>query len=182
MPSVRITKLERVQNKWLWNRYSQHCDEIKEKNGGVLMEKELFHGTGMNDPQLIYQGEEGFDMRFCQTGMWGRGSYFAVDAMYSHNYAYTTRDSSTGISQQMFLVKVNIGEAYECNPDRTLTMPPVKPSSQPSSSSSVQLSVVRYDSVTGVTKSSRVYIVYDNRKAYPLYLITYSYCHSSFIF
>ena len=81
MSSVRISRLERIQNRWLWNRYSQHCDEIKEKNGGMLMEKELFHGTGANDPQLIYKGEEGFDMRFCVKGMWGRGSYFAANAM-----------------------------------------------------------------------------------------------------
>ena len=180
MPSVKITKLERVQNKWLWNRYSQHCDEIKEKNGGVLMEKELFHGTGVNDPCLIYKGEEGFDVRFCRTGMWGRGNYFTANAIYSHRYAYATRNSSEVGCRQMFLARVNIGETYECRPDSTLTMPPVKPSSQPTSSS-VPFSVVRYDSVTGVTNGSRVFVVYDNRKAYPLYLITYSF-PSSLVF
>ena len=181
MPSVRITKLGRIQNKWLWNRYSQHCDEIKEKNGGVLMEKELFHGTGVNDPQLIYKGEEGFDMRFCNTGMWGRGIYFTSSAQYSDRYAYTSRDSGIAGSRQMFLARVNIGETHECPPDRNLTMPPIKPS-QASTSSSVQFSLVRYDSVTGVTKDTQVYIVYDNRKAYPLYLITYTLAHSSFFF
>ena len=79
----------------------------------------------------------------------------------------------------MFLARVNIGETYACGPDRTLIMPPVKPS-QASTSTSVQFSVVRYDSVTGVTKDSQVYIVYDNRKAYPLYLITYTLAPSSF--
>ena len=181
MPSVKITKLERIQNKWLWNRYSQHCDEIKKKNGGVLMEEELFHGTRGNDPELIYKGEEGFDMRFSHAGMWGRGSYFAANAIYSHHYAYATRNSSKVGCRQMFLARVNIGETYECRPDSTLTMPPVKPSSQPTSSF-VPFSVVRYDSVTGETNGSRVFVVYDNRKAYPLYLITYTYCHSSFIF
>ena len=179
MPTVRISKLERIQNKWLWNRYSQHCEEIKEKNGGVLMEKELFHGTGANDPQLIYKGEEGFDMRFCVKGMWGRGSYFAANAMYSHHYAYRARGNLTVGSRQMFLARVNIGETYACSPDSTLMMPPVKPS-QASTSTSVQFSVVRYDSVTGITKDSQVYIVYDNRKAYPLYLITYTLGPSSF--
>ena len=181
MPSVRITKLERIQNEWLWNRYSQHCDEIKEKNGGVLMEKELFHGTGVNDPQHIYKGEEGFDMRFCVNGMWGRGSYFAANAKYSDRYAFTSRGGGIAGSRQMFLARVNIGETHECPPDRNLTMPPMKPS-QASTSSSVQFSVVRYDSVTGITSGSQVYIVYDNRKAYPLYLITYTLALPSFLF
>ena len=173
MPTVKIMKLERVQNKWLWNKYSQHCDEIKEKNGGVLVEKELFHGTGGNDPQLIYKGEEGFDMRFCSKGMWGRGCYFAASARYSHSYAYSVGTGSLD-SRQMFLARVNIGETHECPSDRTLIMPPPKPSSQSATSSSVQFSVVRYDSVTGITKDTRVYIVYDNRKAYPFYLVTYT--------
>ena len=181
MPTVRISKLERIQNKWLWNRYSQHCEEIKEKNGGVLMEKELFHGTGVNDPQLIYKGEEGFDMRFCNTGMWGRGIYFTSSAKYSDRYAFTSRGGGIAGSRQMFLARVNIGETHECPPDRNLTMPPMKPS-QASTSSSVQFSLVRYDSVTGVTSGSQVYIVYDNRKAYPLYLITYTLTPSSFFF
>ena len=181
MPTVRISKLERIQNKWLWNRYSQHCDEIKEKNGGVLMEKELFHGTGVNDPQLIYKGEEGFDMRFCNTGMWGRGIYFTASAKYSDRYAFTSRGGGIAGSRQMFLARVNIGETHECRPDRNLTMPPMKPS-QASTSSSVQFSLVRYDSVTGITSGSQVYIVYDNRKAYPLYLITYTLALPSFLF
>ena len=177
IPSVKILKLERIQNKWLWNKYSQHCDEIKEKNGGVLMEKELFHGTSANDPQQVYNGEEGFDMRFCTKGMWGRGSYFAASAMYSHQYAYTPRGNYPGGSRQMFLARVNIGETHECPPDCTLTMPPARPLSEACSSSSMQFSVIRYDSVTGVTgiSGSRVYIIYDNRKAYPLYLITYTF-------
>ena len=194
MPSVKITKLERIQNKWLWNKYSQHCDEIKEKNGGVLMEKELFHGSGANDPKLIYNGEEGFDMRHSSSGMWGRGIYFAASASYSHRYAYSPDTKTTGSSfwqmfaasggsRQMFLARVNIGEEHECLPDGSLTMPPAKPSShgQASTSSSVRFSMVRYDSVTGVTGNSRVYVVYDNRKAYPLYLISYTYTSSAFV-
>jgi hypothetical protein len=32
---------------------------------------------------------------------------------------------------------------------------------------------VRYDSVCGVTGGSRVFIVYENGRAYPEYLVTY---------
>ena len=177
LPAVQIMKVERIQNEWLWKKYSQHCVEIKKKNGGMLVEKELFHSSGVNDPHLIYQGEEGFDVRLCSEGRWGIGIYFAASAKSLHRYAYTAAvgDNSTPVAyRQMFLARVNVGETYECPPDHTLKMPPPKPSSQSATSSSVQFSVDRYDSVTGVTKDSRVYIVYDNRKAYPLYLISYT--------
>ena len=45
---------------------------IEQKNGGQANEMELFHGTSNNDPQEIYDSEEGFDMRFSASGMWGQ--------------------------------------------------------------------------------------------------------------
>jgi len=45
----------------------------------------LFHGTRTTDPSLVYKGEEGFDMRFSEGGMWGKAVYFAVNSSYSHN-------------------------------------------------------------------------------------------------
>eukprot|EP00349_Pseudokeronopsis_sp_Brazil_P008676 CAMPEP_0202969580 /NCGR_PEP_ID=MMETSP1396-20130829/15370_1 /ASSEMBLY_ACC=CAM_ASM_000872 /TAXON_ID= /ORGANISM="Pseudokeronopsis sp., Strain Brazil" /LENGTH=44 /DNA_ID= /DNA_START= /DNA_END= /DNA_ORIENTATION= len=35
------------------------------------IELNLFHGTSKTDPKLIYEGKEGFDMRFSNGGMWG---------------------------------------------------------------------------------------------------------------
>jgi O-acetyl-ADP-ribose deacetylase (regulator of RNase III) len=164
MPSVHLSKLERVQNPWLWRKYAHQCDLIREKNQNNLRELELFHGTRGNKPELIYGSEAGFDMRFCEQGLWGKGNYFAANAMYSHNYSHHT----SGGMQQMFLARVIVGETYYCTPDRSLKMPPQKPAR----SSSV-FSVERYDSVTGVTNGTQVYIIYDNAMAYPLYLITY---------
>jgi hypothetical protein len=40
------------------------------------------------DPQTIYTGEEGFDMKYSKDGMWGRGLYFAQNAKYSDPYGY----------------------------------------------------------------------------------------------
>ena len=50
--------------------------------------KLLFHGTSGTDPKLIYDSEEGLDMRFSKNGMWGVGIYFAVNSEYSNSYAF----------------------------------------------------------------------------------------------
>ena len=159
-----IKCIERIQNKWLWKRYVQHRSMMDEKNNGAVNEMELFHGTRTTDPQKIYNSEEGFDMRYSSKGMWGVANYFAVNASYSHNYAHNDKSGQ----MKIFLVKVLTGDSFECSSDCSLRMPPFK-----SSAKGVQLGQVHYDTVTGITKGCRVYMTYDNQKAYPAYLITY---------
>lgn len=161
LQSANITKIERVQNKWLWEKYSQHSERMKRKNKGVTNEKELFHGTSGTPPSCIYQDEEGFDMRYSNAGMWGNGNYFAVNSRYSHSYAHSSSDGT----RQMFLAKVLTGHSVRHNPDRSLRMPPVRQHSTKGD--------MRYDTVTGETGGSQVFITYSNDKAYPFYLISY---------
>ena len=61
MPNVNIVSVQRVQNQYLLEKFIHHKGMIEQKNGGQL---ELFHGTRGNNLQLIYDSEEGFDMRF----------------------------------------------------------------------------------------------------------------------
>ena len=168
MPQARITSVQRIQNTWLWDRYVKHRERLHLKNSGQVNEIELFHGTRNNDPKLIYDSEDGFDMRYSAQGMWGVANYFAVNASYSHNYAHV--NTTTGL-REMFLVKVLTGESYKCAPDSSLRMPPPKPSAGPSSQ--LQFGQMKYDTVTGNTHGSQVYMAYDNEKAYPAYLIQY---------
>ena len=58
-----IIKIQRVQNKPLWERYLQTKRELHKKNAGDTNEKELFHGTRDKPPQVICESAEGFDMR-----------------------------------------------------------------------------------------------------------------------
>ena len=175
--SYSIKKIQRIQNKWIWQKYAQHKKMMAEKNGkDGVNEKELFHGTRSHDPGLIYDSEEGFDMRYSDRGLWGQANYFAENAGYSHHYAHTT-----AAGRQMFLVKVLTGESASIPQDRNLRMPPDrKPSSVSfissflgASANEVQFGTMKYDSVCGVTGGSTVYMTYDNLKAYPAYLITY---------
>jgi hypothetical protein len=168
MPDADIISVQRIQNKWLWERYSQHKERIREKNDGVVNEKELWHGSRKSSSENIYNSEEGFDMRFSSEGLWGQANYFAEKASYSDKYALRSTDST----KELLLAKVLTGDSFESPPDSSLRMPPEKPKSL--KTGNVQLKQLRYDSVTGTTCNCRVYMTYSNDKAYPAYLISYS--------
>ena len=161
MLHCQIVRIDRIQNKLLWTKYHDRARQMYSYDQ-VLGEMSLFHGTSSHKPEEIYTGDASFDMRYCQRGMWGRGNYFAVNSLYSNRYAYME-----GGVRQMLMAYVLTGHSYHCHPNGNLTQPPFRPSQ---GAGSVQR---RYDSVCGVTGDSKVYITYDNDKAYPAYLITY---------
>ena len=168
---IRLLRVERIQNLWLWVVYSQSHKRMSDKNSGKVNERALFHGTRNVLPVKIYKSEQGFDNRLSSRGMWGEGTYFAVRAAYSDRYAYTTPEGH----KQMFLAKVITGITYKCSPDSSLKVPPKK-SDHPSAlcSSGSKFEDERYDSVSGNTNGSDIYVIYEHGgKVYPAYLITY---------
>merc|ERR1711991_1180713 len=60
-------------------------------------------GTRGTEPMLMCS--DGFDMRFCDKGFYGRASYFAYDAHYSHNFRHNNGDGTAS----MFLALVTCG-------------------------------------------------------------------------
>ena len=174
LPSAQVVSVERIQNQWLWEKYHFSKQRMSEKYGGIVNEKDLFHGTSSTPPEKIFKSEQGFDFRFCSRGMWGTGTYFAVNASYSNSYAYTT-----GARKQMILAKVLTGETCQCNQDSSLKKPPVKSRSKLSGSRNAFEDEL-YDSVKGNTKGSDIFVIYDHEKAYPAYLITYTDFFSAF--
>lgn len=159
MPNVSFLKIERVQNKPLWRKY-QHCSHRMYQYDGVLNEKLLFHGSRRTNPKEIYKGDDGFDIRCSNSGMWGRGSYFAANASYSDGYAHVVKGF-----KKMLAAWVLTGHSMKSDP-HSYHRPPQR---------HIPGSAIdrRYDSVNGLTGGSRVYITYDNEHAYPAYLITY---------
>ena len=140
--------------------------EMRRFGGEELNEKLLFHGSSSNNPEDIYKGDASFDMRMSSHGMWGRGNYFAVNASYSHNFAFQRR--STAMPCRIMLAAwVLTGQSYTSDP-RQFSSPPFR-------TDCVEQGGVRrrYDSVNGSTGGSKVYITYDNTLAYPAYVITY---------
>lgn len=167
LSSAKIVSVKRIQNKWLWERYEHNKRRLEEKNAGRINEKLLFHGSRNSPAEVIYDSEEGFDMRFSSKGMWGQANYFAVNASYSNAYAYRTPSGC----KEILLAKVLTGDSYACQPDSTIRMPPEKSAT---TSNKIQLKQVRYDTVNGETNGSQVFMTYSNDKAYPAYLISYS--------
>ena len=158
MPDVVIKKIERIQNKGLYDKYNFCKRRMQKKNDGVVNEKWLFHGSRDCAPEKIYSSEHGFDFRFGNSGMWGNGAYFAVDAKYSASYSYRGHYGS-----QIFMAFVLTGCTVSKSPDSSLRVPPFKSGSEHE----------RYDSVNGITHSSQIYVVYDHDKSYPAYLISF---------
>ena len=62
----------------------------------------------------------------------------------------------------MLLTKLIVGTEAMVPSNSNLRIPPSIPGGNR-----------RYDTVTGVTRGSKVYIVYENGRAYPEYLVTY---------
>lgn len=93
---------------------------------------------------------------------WGKGIYFAQKASYSNSYAH-----AIGTAKQMFLATVLVGDDVALPSDPKIRFPPQKPNG------SLNTQVEKFDSVKGNTGGSDVWIIYDNGRAYPSYLISY---------
>ena len=160
MPDATMIQLHPIQNVSLWNFYSEHRHNMQQLLGKVPHEEEVWHGTAAAKPEAIYKDiQDGFMMqKSSESNMWGKGIYFAKNASYSNNYAH-----HTGMSKQLLFVRLLVGDAIEMNSDKTLKHPPTKQDG----------SELRFDTVMGKTRGSRVFVVYENKRAYPLYRVTY---------
>jgi WWE domain len=112
-----------------------------------------------------------------------RGIYFAEKSKYSHEYAFKPSQLSPSAAKrgdrpvgqdderEVFLVKLLVGEAIELDRESSpamrmecaeITVPPVNRKTK-----------LKYNTVTGMTGDSRVWVVYENGRAYPEYLVRY---------
>lgn len=165
LPSVKLLEITRIQNLMLWRRYCFFKSLMSRKNNGQVNEKLLFHGTRATNPKNIISSEKGFDFRYgSEDCLWGKGTYFAVNANYCDSrFAFTTSKGT----KQLFVARVLTGRSIKISkPNRTLKEPPRMPDSGTDA----------YDSVNGVVQQpvhTQIYVIYDHDKAYPAYLLTY---------
>lgn len=140
------------------NELKKQFDKYRDKKPSQLI-KLLFHGSGRGgEPRLIYESEEGLDIRFARFGMYGQGIYFANNSGYSHSFAY----QRAGVFS-MFVCYVLPGHsAYDPPEKQDLRIPPLMEAN----------STKRFDTVTNADRSH--VITYSNAKSYPAYLIEYT--------
>ncbi|XP_029400588.1 protein mono-ADP-ribosyltransferase PARP14 isoform X2 [Mus pahari] len=158
--SFFIEKIERIQNPALWRRYQAYKKIMDEKNGNVRNEKHLFHGTEASSlPQL---NNNGFNRSYAgkNATAYGKGTYFAVNALYSASDTYSRPDANG--RKHMYYVRVLTGNYT--NGNSSLIVPP---SRDPQNATDL------YDTVTDNDKNPSIFVVFYDNQAYPEYLITF---------
>ncbi|CAI5635628.1 unnamed protein product [Oreochromis niloticus] len=148
--------IERIQNKALWEAFQLQKKQMKsKKRDGKVMEKKLFHGTDSRFVDTICH--HNFDWRICGTHgtAYGKGSYFARDASYSHNY---TGDTDV---RAMFISRVLVGDFTKGSSD--YRRPPSKDGG----------GINFYDSCVNDVMDPSIYVVFEKQQIYPEYLIQY---------
>jgi len=148
---VRITKLRHEENRKLWEDTKESI--IKDHSNNPLRDKLnytqlLWHGSGSLDPNIIFETKQNWNPQFASAGLWGKGCYFASDAAYSANYAYTTPQGNKVI----LLAEVIIGQGIQCLENRNIIVTPSE-----------------YNSVFGHRHDTWIYVVYGAGMGYPHY-------------
>ncbi|NXF19193.1 PAR12 polymerase, partial [Rhodinocichla rosea] len=158
MKNYCINQLQRIQNPTLWDIFQWQKAKMKKLHQlkGVN-ERLLFHGTSPSHVSAIC--EQNFDWRLCGTHgtMYGKGSYFARDASYSHEYC-----SSLGGRYCMFVAQVLAGDFVRGNPE--YCRPP------PRDNNSNRL----YDSCVDDPTDPSIFVIFEKQQIYPAYILEYS--------
>ncbi|MBN3318970.1 PAR12 polymerase, partial [Atractosteus spatula] len=152
-----IHSIQRIQNPSLWKMFQWQKDKMMKRNGGnSVVERFLFHGTEKSFIEAIC--EQNFDWRVCGVhgSLYGKGSYFARDASYSHSYSKPTTSSRI-----MFVARVLVGDFTQGNSG--YLRPPLKEGNS-----------VFYDSCVNSTSNPSIFVIFEKHQIYPEYLIEYS--------
>ncbi|KFO88056.1 Poly [ADP-ribose] polymerase 12, partial [Buceros rhinoceros silvestris] len=158
MKNYCIHQLQRIQNPTLWQVFQWQKEQMKKRNKSKQVdERLLFHGTNPSHKPAIC--EQNFDWRICGTHgtMYGKGSYFARDASYSHEYC-----SSHSGRYSMFVARVLVGDFVQGNPE--YLRPPLR------AINSNRL----YDSCVDDPTDPSIFVIFEKHQIYPAYILEYS--------
>jgi hypothetical protein len=155
LPSLHISRIERIQNRNLWLWFYLKKKELDAKNASTqgANEKFAFHGSRANAYDVILK--DGFDHRVASMGgSYGAGIYFAHQASTSNGYVAP----STFNKRKMLYCRVLVGDI---GPGKHgLRRPPEK--------SNFFGKTLLYDSVG---TDGNIYVVFDDHQCYPEYVI-----------
>ncbi|NWH78067.1 PAR12 polymerase, partial [Piaya cayana] len=158
MKNYIIHQLQRIQNPTLWQVFQWQKEQMKKLNKSKSVdERFLFHGTDLCHMSAIC--EQNFDWRICgiHGTTYGKGSYFARDASYAHQYCSSPNDVYI-----MFVAQVLVGDFVEG--DSEYSRPP------PRCSNSNRL----YDSCVNDPTDPSIFVIFEKHQIYPAYILEYS--------
>ncbi|KAK3597792.1 hypothetical protein CHS0354_006160 [Potamilus streckersoni] len=166
--NIKVVKIERIQNKTLYQQYSAKKKLIETKYKGkpnVTIERKVWHGTPYDSVDGICT--HGFNRSYCgKNGVWfGHGVYFATNASYSARgwLAAGNQAPPPGTKQYIFYVSVCVGEYVQGNKDMRVL--PAKDKSKPTDT---------YDSAVNNVNNVEEIVIFNDTQAYPDYLITFT--------
>ncbi|XP_029633960.1 protein mono-ADP-ribosyltransferase PARP15-like [Octopus sinensis] len=153
LPSYRIIKIERIQNKTLCQRYKALKEQFEAENPKITNEVDgLWHGTTAECVERI--NRYGFNCRYCsKNGTYGEGVYFAKSIRYSADDTYSTPDHHK--IKTIYKCSVLVGRVIQ---------------------GQRRLKVLHgsYNSAVDDIQRPDIYVTFDDSQAYPNYLITFS--------
>lgn len=155
----QIISISEIQNKSLYRKYKLITSELIQAKNALNIdttnfEKYLWHGTRANNPEVIYKDDTyGFDVRYANSGSWGKGNYFGQTAQVS--MGYLGFKNAQGNSLLLFN-KVFVGESIP-GQGGLIRAPPIPGTNR------------FYDS----TSNASMVVVYDVWRAYPHYIVEF---------
>eukprot|EP00050_Salpingoeca_kvevrii_P005977 m.286733 g.286733 ORF g.286733 m.286733 type:complete len:1330 (+) comp11636_c0_seq1:36-4025(+) len=165
--TFKITSMQRIQNRGLWQQYAFRRQLVAMENDGDPGERLLFHGSPFAETIAL----RGFDERHAFFGgMFGAGIYFAQDSSKSNQYVHGI-GGGTGCKQHqntscyeceriMLVCRVTLGHAcYQASSNKVAHAPPG------------HHSVVGKPTPGGLAFYE--YVVYRGEQAYPAFRVTY---------
>ncbi|XP_036364557.1 protein mono-ADP-ribosyltransferase PARP14-like [Octopus sinensis] len=153
LPSYRIIKIERIQNKTLCQRYKALKEQFEAENPKVKIGVDgLWHGTTAECVERI--NRYGFNCRYCsKNGGYGKGVYFAKNIQYSADDNYSPPDHHK--IKRIYQCSVLVGRMIQGHPGLKVLQDP-------------------YNSAVDDIQRPFIYVTFDDSQAYPNYLITFS--------
>ncbi|XP_036364784.1 protein mono-ADP-ribosyltransferase PARP14-like [Octopus sinensis] len=154
LPSYRIIKIERIQNKTLYQGYQALKRKFEVENPNISNEVDgLWHGTAEGAVEGI--NKSGFNRSYCgrNATAFGEGVYFAKDIKYSASDTYSTPDHHR--IKRIYQCSVLVGKVIQ---------------------GQHRLKVLQesYNSAVNNIQTPSIYIIFHDSQAYPNYLITFS--------
>ncbi|XP_074118565.1 protein mono-ADP-ribosyltransferase PARP10 isoform X2 [Sminthopsis crassicaudata] len=156
---IRIIKIQRVSLPLLQSQYELHKKKLAQSCPQHPIERILYHGTSWQAVPDICS--HGFNRSFCgrNATLYGQGVYFAVQAKVSVEDLYSPPDAKG--HKAVFVARVLTGNYGPGHPQ--LRVPPQKDTRQ---------GTQRYDSAVDLTSQPRVFVIFHDTQALPIFLIT----------
>ncbi|XP_006145094.1 zinc finger CCCH-type antiviral protein 1-like [Tupaia chinensis] len=145
MKNLKIEKIKMILNPELWNTFERRKSKMKKKD-----EKLLFHAAGRRQVESICVNNFDWVLHECHETKYGKGNYFAKDAIYSHKTCpYDIKNTV------MLVARVLVGECIEGNMMFLRPPPP-------------------YDSCVDTRLNPSVFVIFQKDQIYPEYVIEYT--------